>query len=471
MGTVLTALTLAGLTGAATAEDWPQFRGANASGVSAGRGLPLRFSGAQGVAWKADLGDGIASPVVHSGRVYSTAMAGNRFLVFCHELAGGRQVWKREHACGRLPRITPPNSHASSTPATDGKRVYVYQSTLGLLALAAEDGRLLWRHALAQPAYLMDWGAGMSPIVHGDSVYFCQDDDLNPFLICLDAMTGTPRWRIPRPDMLAGYAVPLIAQSNGRTELVVAGSGKMKGYDLRTGAELWTCNTLLRTIMTTPVYRDGVVYIAVQSYGDSARTLKFALLEWLDTNQDSVLTRPEVPAEFHARFDRSDLNQDGVLKGAELDTAFQHRDNQAGGGNLIQAIRTGGTGDVTRTHVLWTVGSKTPSNLASPLVSGDRLYVVKAGGLSSCYAIRDGAPAWELERIGNLGDYYASPVAGDGKIYLAGKNGFVVVLEDGPQFRVLAKNDLGEEILATPALCDGRIVVRTRTRLLCIGPS
>src|SRR5690606_15848595 len=111
-----------------------------------------------------------------------------------------------------------------------------------------------------------------------------QDDDLSPCLYAVDSATGDLRWRSERPDMLAGYSLPVLAEVDGRTELVVAGTGKLKGYDPETGRELWTCNTLVRTIMTTPVVRDGIVYVAVQSYGDETRTLKFALLEWLDTN-------------------------------------------------------------------------------------------------------------------------------------------------------------------------------------------
>jgi outer membrane protein assembly factor BamB len=455
----------------AAAEDWPQFRGPNAAGISASRGIPTQFSHKEKVLWQATLGDGIGSPVVSAGRVYSTAMASEqKLVVYCHQAPTGKMLWKRELPTGALPRITPPNSHASSTPATDGKRVYVYFSALGLVAFDAADGRQLWRHPLPKPVYLMDWGPGVSPIVYRDMVIFCQDDDLSPYILALDSATGKVRWRTPRPDMLAGYAVPVVCQAAGRTDIVVAGSGKMKGYNPVTGSELWTCNTLLRTVMTTPVVKDGIIYAAVQSYGDSSRTLKYALLEWLDTNQDGKLVRDEVPQEFKARFDSSDRDRDGVLKEGELDTAFQHAANQAGGGSIVQAIRGGGTGDVTKTHLVWnTTNTRAPSNLSSPLVVGDRLYVVKAGGMSSCFDAQTGRALWELERMRNLGDYYASPVWVDGKILVAAKNGFVLVLADGPKLEVLARNDMGGEILATPAIADGRLFIRTREKLYCIS--
>ena len=452
------------------AEDWSQFRGANASGVSGSKGLPQAFSADQNIAWKAHLGDGIGSAIIKDGRVFVTAMAGDsKAAVIGLDAASGKQIWLSEFETGTLPRITPPNSHASSTPATDGERVYVYFSTIGLLAFDSATGSEAWRYSMPRPAYLMDWGAASSPIVHDGLVIFCQDDDLSPFLVAVDAKTGKEKWKTLRKDMLAGYALPVLCEANGRTDLVVAGSGKLKGYDPATGQELWTCNTLLRTIMTSPVVHDGIIYIAVQSYGDSTRTLKHALLEWLDTNQDRLLSRDEMPKEFYERFDASDKNGDKVIGPEEIDTAFQSPDNMAAGGNIIQAVRGGGSGDVTKTHLVWNLDHKTPSNISSPLFYNNRLYIVKSGGMSSCYDTKDGKTLWDRSRLGNFGDYFASPVAADGKVYIAGKNGFVVVLEDGPELKVLSKNDIGEEIIATPSIADGRLFIRTRENLFCIA--
>jgi len=271
--------------------------------------------------------------------------------------------------------------------------------------------------------------------------------------------------------MLAGYALPVMCEANGRTDLVVAGTGRLIGYDPSNGKELWTCKSLPRINMTSPVVKDGVVYVAVQSYGDPSRTLKFALLEWLDTNQDGKLARAEVPEEFRKKFDLSDRNKDGFLTGEEIDTAFQHPSNMVGGGSIIQAIKGGGHGDVTRTHLLWNRDKKIfPSNMSSPLVLGNRLYVVKKGGIGSCFDTATGKGMWEKKRIDNLGEYYASPVAADGKIYVAGQNGFVVVLADGPNQKTLARNDMGgRQIIATPAIADGRLFIRTADTLFCIS--
>jgi outer membrane protein assembly factor BamB len=388
--------------------------------------------------------------------------------VFAFDEESGKQIWSRTLDTGPLPPITLPNCHASSTPATDAERVVLYFSTLGLLAFDAATGEPAWRVPLELPQYLMDWGAAGSPIIYEDLVIFNQDDDLAPYLIAVDKRTGRVRWRIERSEMLAGYAVPVICDTGGRTDLVIAGTGKMKGYDPMTGRERWTCNTLLRTIMTSPVVRDGVIYISVQSYGDTERILKFALLEWKDTNQDGKLTKVELPKSFWDKFDKADANHDGTLVDKELDYAFQSPANMAGGGSIIQAIRGGGTGDVTKTHVAWNLNSRAPSNLSSPIVFGNQLLVVKRGGLASSFDAATGDAHFETKRIGNLGEYYSSPVAGDGKIYLTGENGFVVVLAAGPELKVLAKNDIGGTCIATPAIASGRLFFRTRDKLLCI---
>ena len=455
----------------ARAEDWPQFRGPNATGVSTeSENLPVEFSSTENVAWSVELGKGIACPVIADGRLFATAMVGEQtFAVFGFDSATGQEIWRQEFETGPLPEIMSPNEHASSTPATDGQRVYVHFSTLGLLALDASSGKVLWKHPLQLPFYLMGWGAANSPIVYQNMVLFNLDDDLAPFLLAVDKYTGETLWRTERPEVLGGYAVPVIVRADGRDDIVVAGSGKLKGYDPATGAERWTCNTLLRTIMTSPAVVDDQIYISVQSYGDTARVLKFALLQWKDTNQDGRLDKTEINEAFWSKFDQGDRDQDGYLVDDEIDAAFQAPTNLVGGGATIQAVRGGGNGDVTKTHVLWNIDNKSPSNIASPLVAGGQVFIVKKGGISASFDAATGETVWQKKRIRNLGNYYASPIAGDGKIYVMGENGYIVVLEQGPELKVLAKNDMGESTAATPAIANGRIYIRTLTKLFCVA--
>jgi outer membrane protein assembly factor BamB len=455
----------------ARAEQWPQFRGPNSSGVShESKNLPVEFSIDEKVLWSAKLGEGIACPVVSQGKVIATTMTeGGKFAVLCFDAATGDELWKKEFDTGDLPAIMLPNTPASSTPAVDDEKAYVYFSTLGMIALDLNDGKIAWQRELPLPQYLMGWGAAHSPIVYGDLLIFNQDDDLNPFLIAFDKHSGDIRWKTPRPEMLAGYAVPVICRAGGREDIVIAGSGKLKGYDPQTGKELWACNTLLRTMMTTPAVVDDLIYISVQSYGDTDRVLSLALLQWKDTNQDGKLEKSEVGEAFGEKFDLGDQDHDGFLVADEIDAAFQNSANMVGGGNTIQAVRGGGSGDVTATHLLWNIDNKAPSNIVSPLVVSNQLFIVKKGGISASFNASTGDTIWAKKRIRNLGNYYASPVAGDGKIYAMGENGFLVVLEQGPKLKVLAKNDMGEPCTATPAIADGRIFVRTLNNLYCFS--
>ena len=454
------------------ADDWTQFRGPNATGV-AGSALPLptEFSKDDKVLWSAEPGEGIACPVIAKGRLFTTGMTGEQeFSIFGYDAKTGKELWKKSFETGALPDITPPNTQASSTPATDGERVYVYFSTIGMLALDATSGSLLWKHDVPMPFYLMGWGAAHSPILYEDLLIFNQDDDLAPFLLALDKNTGEVRWKTERPEMLAGYSLPVLCTANGRTDVVVSGSGKLKGYDPKTGKEIWTCNTLLRTMMTTPAVEGDKIYISVQSYGDADRVLKYALLQWKDTNQDSKLSKSELDKAFWKKFDAGDKNKDGFLEEDEIDVAFQAPSNRVGGGQIVQAVQGGGTGDVTKTHLLWNLEKhRSPSNIASPLVVDGNIFLVKKGGIAACLDAKTGDSHYEQKRIRNLGNYYASPIAGDGKIYVLGENGFMVVLEQGPKLKVLAKNDMGGQCSSTPAISDGRIYVRTLNKIFCFS--
>ncbi len=460
-----------GIVTPASAEDWPQFRGPNASGIAAdSTNPPLTFSVEENVAWSVELGRGVACPIVVDGRVYATTMTEDaKFAVLGFDAVTGEQLWKTEYETGELPEITPPNEHASSTPACDGETVFVHFSTIGLIALDATDGTERWKHLLPMPFYLMGWGAANSPIVYEDMVIFNLDDDLNPYLIALDKETGSIRWETPRPDMLGGYSVPVLCTADGRTDLVVAGTGKLKGYDPATGGELWTCNSLLRTIMTSPVVHEDRIYLSLQSYGDTSRVLKYALLQWRDTNQDGKLEKSELESAFHDKFDKGDADQDGFLIDDEIDAAFQSSENMAGGGNIIQSIRGGGSGDVTESAMVWSLENKAPSNIASPLAYDGRLLVVKKGGISAAFDLVDGSTIWQKKRVRNFGNYYASPIAAGGRIYVPGENGQIVVLEAGPDLKLLAKNDVGDSIIATPAIANNRLYVRTLNKLYCFA--
>lgn len=473
------------------ADDWPQFRGPNCAGISAGtKSLPVKFSATENVRWSAKVGDGVGGSVIAAGRVFVSGMTASETVsLFAFDAATGKKLWQRDWQTGPLSDVHATNSQASATPAADAEHVYFYFSTLGLLAVDAQTGNDAWQQKIPMPFFVFKWGPGVSPVLYRDLVMFCQDDDIHPALYAFEKATGKLRWKDERLDMAVNYSHPVVCTVDGRDEIVIAGTGKLIGYDPETGKRRWFAQVLLRNIKTTPVCVDGVVYISVQSSAIANQWLAAVDRDPKVGNKDNKLDKQEIQAYvgkqpipeafFQRTFDRGDLNKDGFLEGRELDVAFLHPDNFAGADftasgdsaaeQFILAVRGGGQGDVTKTHLLWKHKTKNTDHIVSPFVSDNRMFLVKEGGISTVFNTTTGEPARATKRIGRGGSYFASPVFGDGKIYLTSENGNVTVLKNAADYEELALNDVGESIIATPAISDGRLYIRTRTQLFCFA--
>jgi len=472
-------------------DDWPQFRGPNCTGLSTGtKPLPVKFSATENVRWSAKVGDGVGGAVIAAGRVFVSGMTADETVsLFAFDVATGKKLWQRDWATGPLAEVHATNSQASTTPAADADRVYFYFSTLGLLTVEAQTGKDVWQQKLPTPFFVFKWGPGMSPVLYRDLVLFCQDDDLNPAFYAFNKDTGKLRWKDERLDMAVNYSHPVVNTVAGREEIIVAGTGRLIGYDPESGKRSWFAKVMLRNIKTTPVCLDGVIYVSVQSGAIANQWLASVDRDEKAGNNDNKLDKAEIQrfvgkqpipeAFFKKTFDRGDLNKDGFLEGPELDVAFLHPDNFAGGDfkqsgdaaaeQFILAVRGGGQGDVTKTHLLWKHKTKNTDHIVSPFVSAGRMFLVKEGGISTVFDTNRGEPVRSPKRIGSGGGYFASPIFGDGKIYLASENGNVAVLKNDVDYEELAVNDVGESIIATPAIADGGLFVRTRTQILCFA--
>ena len=448
--------------------DWPQFRGPNASGVSEATNLPVSFGPGENVLWQTPVPMGNSSPVVAGDRVYLTGFEKERLLTVAVDRNTGRVVWQKEAPRSRTQVIErPSNGPASASPVSDGQNVYVFFQDFGLLAYGP-DGKELWRMPLGP--FNNPFGHGASPILAGDTLLMNIDQDTGSYLLAAEKSSGRVLWRSERPFAQRGYATPVLYRDPGGTlQVLVAGSYRLSGYDVQSGKEIWWIRRLPWQIKPTPVVSGHEVFFVTYSGesdpGAQAKVPPFdEALATLDLNKDGKLSKDELTdPSAKNRFDEYlDLDHTGYLEQRDWK---QYQERRLGE-NGLRAYRLGGTGDVTETHLLWKHARSLP-NVPSPLAYRGVLYTLKEGGILTSYDMRTGEVSKQARLQGALGDYYASPVAADGKLYVVSEEGKASVIQAGAQWQTLKVNDLGDGCRATVAIGDGRLYIRTYETLYC----
>jgi outer membrane protein assembly factor BamB len=480
-----------GLSGAALAGgpgDWPQFRGPDGLGIAPGAGKPpVRFGPQSNLLWKTALPPGNSSPVIWGERIFLTGFDKQKQALetFCLDRETGQIRWRR--AAPPVAKIEtslhPTNGPATPTPVTDGQRVYAYFGSYGLLAYDF-DGKEQWRRPLAPPDSM--FGSGSSPILAGDLLLLtCQGK--GACLLAVEARTGATVWKQDHLRFGAGYSTPVLRQNGRTTEVVLAQPRGLAAYNLKDGAEIWWTGGLMGGGIPSPALGDSLVFaVAYFPGGEPDDRMKFPsfddMLKKFDANKDGLLGQKEVPADFlfydrgspdpkdnitmEDLFPMMDRNRDGQISRQEWDQAVAELGKME---SALVAVRPGGKGELTGDRVVWRERRALPE-VPSPLYYQGRLYLVKNGGLVSCFDATTGKLLYR-QRLGTGGFFYASPVAADGRVYAASYNGVVVVFQAGDRCQVLARNNLGENIVATPALADGRLYVRTEGNLYAFaGP-
>ncbi len=450
-------------------DPWPQFRGPNAAGVAWGtHKLPAAIGPDHNLIWKVPLPPGHSSPVVHGSRIFVTAVEdGSLFTLGLHR-ESGEVLWKVEAEYQKLEDIHRDGSHAQSSPATDGQRVVSFFGSSGLFCYD-RDGKLLWRRPMGP--FKNGFGAASSPIISGDWIVLNQDHDVDSFLMALDKRSGKTIWKTARREFPRGFSTPIGLEVDGKKQIVVSGTLRIVGYDFETGKEVWTVRGLSRIVNTTPVVSDrGVLFSATWSSGadpgERERLEPFSeVAGQFDSNRDGQLEPGELPDEsLKSRFNQFDRDKDDRLTQAEYD-AMKHIFEKVE--NVALAIRTGGTGDVTGSHVLWKQNRYLPY-VPSPLYYRGYLFWVKRGGIVASLDPETGNTL-KVGRVSGQSSYFSSPVAGDGKIYLLSQEGELSVISAEAQWQELAHADFQEEAYATPAISGGRIYLRTTRHLYCFG--
>jgi outer membrane protein assembly factor BamB len=423
------------------AAQWPMFRGPAAAGVAEKQNLPPTWDATTGanIKWKTPIpGLAHSSPIVYGDRIFVTTavssranatfkpglygdgtasddLSVHRWNVLCLDRKTGKLLWERTAYEG-VPREKRhiKSTYASATPATDGRIVVALFGSQGLYAYDFK-GELLWKKDLGRidagaydaPDY--EWGTASSPVIFERLIIVQVDQQRGSFLFAADAATGKTVWRTER-DELPSWASPNVFPGR-RKELVTNAPNLIRGYDPSTGKELWRLGGSSKITAPTPVFSADMIYVA------SGR-------------------RPEAP---------------------------------------IFAVRPGASGDITLAKgqqandaVAWSKQQR-GSYMPTPLLYGGLLYVNGNAGIFDCYDAATGAEIYR-ERIPHQGSgFSASPVAADGKLYLSSEDGDMFVVQAGREFKVLAKNPMGEPLMATPALAGGVMYVRGQRHLFAIG--
>jgi len=391
----------------AQAGDWPGWRGPRGDGTSDEVNVPVRWSQTENVAWKTAIpGKGHSSPVIWGDRIFLTSCdeKDGRRLLLCLDRRDGKILWEKTVLTCPLERKHKLNSFASSTPATDGKRVYVtfLEDPRFQVYCYDFDGKLIWNKSPGE--FHSRHGFCSPPILYKDLVILNGDQDApqgtESYLVALDKNTGAQRWRTDRPNHTRSYCPPLLIEAAGKKQLVFSGSMCVASYDPDTGKLIWIVDGPTEQFVASLVYAHDLLFL---TYG-------FPKL--------------------------------GVM-----------------------AIKPDGTGNVTKTHVVYNI-ERGGGYVPSPIAHGDYFFVVKDEGFAYCYEAKTGKRQW-MERLGK--HHSASPVSAGGHLYFLDDEGIMWVLKPGPTFEVVAKNALGEECYASPAIARGQMFIRTANHLYCIG--
>ena len=420
--------------------NWPSYRGTRGGGLAEGFSTPERWNITNGenIRWKTPLpGLGLSSPCIWGNRLYVTTAvaAGDQSLkiglygdigaaadageqqwrVLCLDKESGKLIWDRTASSGR-PKIKrhTKSSHANATVATDGRHVVAHFGSEGLYCYDA-GGALLWKKnfGVLDSGYFAvpsaQWGYGSSPVIHEGKLILQCDVQTNSFVAAYDLRDGRELWRTARAEVPT-WCTPTVAEWNGRTQIICNGYHVHAGYDFGSGRELWRLGGGGDIPVPTPVIGQGLAYLC----------------------------------SAHGRL------------------------------SPLYAVRLSAEGDITlrenaltNAHIAWSV-PRGGSYLQTPVLVGDELYLCNDLGLLSCYNARTGERHYQ-ERLSTGGNSFtASPIAADGKIYCTAENGRVYVAALGQRFELLAKNELAEICLATPAISAGTIYFRTQGHLIAI---
>ncbi|MBL8233583.1 MAG: PQQ-binding-like beta-propeller repeat protein [Bryobacterales bacterium] len=399
---------------AAFADNWPQWRGPSLDGASTERNLPVTWNRTENVTWSIPMPSRSgATPIIWGERIFLNVADGDNLELWCLNREKGDILWKRPVGGGNY-KINKQNM-SSPSPVTDGKTVWVLTGT-GILKGFDFAGKELWTRDIQKDygKFGLNWGYGSSPLLHNGSLYVpvlhgMKTDDPS-YVLRIDGKSGKTLARQERPTKATveapdAYTTPVLAKNGNKLEVIVSGGDLVTGHDPETLQELWRADVLNPT--------------------------SFAM--------NRIIASPVV--------------KNGIVYASSRVKPFV-------------ALKPGGKGDVSTSHVLWTYANG--PDVPTPVTDGELLFIANDRGIVFCLDAKTGAEVWSGQRISKA-IYSSSPVLADGKVYITSEEGTTTVIKAGRQFEVLAENKLEEYTLSSPAISEGQIFMRTEKALYCIG--
>jgi outer membrane protein assembly factor BamB len=398
--------------------NWPAWRGPEGTGVTSEEQLPVHWSTNKNVRWRTPLSEpGNSTPIVWENRIFLTQTEGKQRTLVCLDRANGKKLWQAGALFSENELTHDTNPQSSPSPVTDGERVIAWFGSAGLFCYDFQ-GKELWRRELGSQRHI--WGYGASPVIHRDLCILNFGPGERSFLIAVDKKTGKTIWQVDEPGGDSGekkpgsekavwtgsWSTPIIIEAAGREELVLSWSKRVAAYNPLTGKEFWTCSGLNPLVYTSPIY---------------------------DKEKQII-----------------------VVMGGYNGMAF--------------AVRAGSSGDVTETHRLWH-HPKTKQRIGSGVIHAGHIYILNDPGIAECFELETGKLVWEerLKGPAAKSDNWSSLVLAKDKLYVVNQGGDAFVLKASPQFKVLATNSLAEPTIASMAVSNGEIFIRTYQALWCIA--
>lgn len=407
----------------ALAENWPSWRGPDGSQVTPETDFPLKWSRDENVRWRTPLPEpGNSSPIVWGNKVFVTQPIedGKRRTVICLDRDSGEVLWQKGVDWDKPEERHETNPHCSASPVTDGQCVVASFASAGVVAYDM-NGNKLWRADLGPQKHR--WGQGSSPIIHGDQVIVYHGPGSYSALYALDKQTGKVRWKTEIPEehpperfdgfagqsegVLGSFSTPLLVHFRGRDEIVLPAGNQLRAFAVGTGRQLWNCEGMNPLVYTSASFGEGIV-VAMGGYSGAV-----------------IFARP------------------------------------------------GGNGNVTATHRTYYEQRARKHRIGSPIIKDGHIYVSNTPGVAECIELATGKVVWEerLPALGPKGETWGSPVLSGDRLYVVNQSGDTLVFRAAPKFEVLARNPIGEMCNSTLALSDGRIYLRTHDALYCIADS